>query len=376
MEVEPARAFAPRRGEETQRAAVEEQARGHSGLAQQPFHAAVGRGFELAAAADDTIEVLAGLEDPHEKLPRGRAVLRIELAHGEVGTKRLAVVGKRHLELGWDRALVRARVALWREAPAENGLSEGAEIGQVRDRAFLGIERRAPRRNARRSRCPSASRRSRIAPARTRAGAETTRPVGGRNRSTRGAQRLEGRASPWCSVRLRPEVDEPDGLDALCAHFVELADALWLHLEISVELIEPAAPRAHVGFELALLLLVEIEGELLELRPRAFRALRERACRWRSRVSCRSLASRSPRFRSSSMASTASSSARGSSCGRSSSMSRGAAARSFRWIVSLERTSVVVAERALEEVERLCLRISCVGLREAPCAEMARPSAP
>src|SRR5438093_12735726 len=44
-EVEPARALATRRGEQAQRAAVEEATRGHAGLAPQPLHAAVGRGL-------------------------------------------------------------------------------------------------------------------------------------------------------------------------------------------------------------------------------------------------------------------------------------------------------------------------------------------
>ena len=103
-EVEPARALAARRGDEAQRAAVEEQARRHAGLAQQPLHPAVRRGLELAGLAHHAVEVLAGLEDPHEELPRGRAVLRLPLADGEVGAQRLAVVGQRHLELGRDRA--------------------------------------------------------------------------------------------------------------------------------------------------------------------------------------------------------------------------------------------------------------------------------
>ena len=90
--------------------------------------------------ADDAVEVFAGLEDAHEELPGGRTLLRLELAHGEVGAQRLAVVGERHLELGRDGALGGAGVALGREAPAEDRFREGAEVGQVRDRALLGVE--------------------------------------------------------------------------------------------------------------------------------------------------------------------------------------------------------------------------------------------
>ena len=39
-----------------------------------------------------------------------------------------------------------------------------------------------------------------------------------------------------------------------------------LLLEVAVELLEADAPGAHVGFELALLLVVEVQRELLELR--------------------------------------------------------------------------------------------------------------
>ena len=46
--VEPAGAFAPRCGDEPQGGAVEEQPRRDAGVAQEAFHAAVGRGFETA----------------------------------------------------------------------------------------------------------------------------------------------------------------------------------------------------------------------------------------------------------------------------------------------------------------------------------------
>src|SRR5207247_1053692 len=62
----------------------------------------------------------------------------------------------------------------------------------------------------------------------------------------------------------RPEIDEPDRLDPLRAHVVELADPLRLALEIAVELLEACAPGTHVGFELPLLLVTEVESEVLE----------------------------------------------------------------------------------------------------------------
>ena len=55
--------------QQAQRAAVEQKPRGHASLAQQPLHAAVSRGLELAPAAHDTVKILAGIEDPHEELP-------------------------------------------------------------------------------------------------------------------------------------------------------------------------------------------------------------------------------------------------------------------------------------------------------------------
>ena len=71
--VEPAGALAPRRGDEAERSTVEEQPRGDTGVAQETFHATVGRGFESAArpraAASHVVEVLARLADANEKLP-------------------------------------------------------------------------------------------------------------------------------------------------------------------------------------------------------------------------------------------------------------------------------------------------------------------
>src|SRR5678815_219397 len=108
--------------------------------------------------------------------------------------------------------------------------------------------------HARRSCCPSVSRRSRIAPARTRAGAETTRPVGRTKPSHSRCARTCGSSFAISSVALGPEVDEAHRLDAPRLHFIEVTDANGLVCEIAVELRKPALPRAHIGFELALLL--------------------------------------------------------------------------------------------------------------------------
>ena len=74
-EVEPAGAFAARRGDQPERDAVEEQARGRAGVPQQALHAPVGRDFE-AARAHRAVEVLTRLADPNEELPGGRYIGR------------------------------------------------------------------------------------------------------------------------------------------------------------------------------------------------------------------------------------------------------------------------------------------------------------
>ena len=76
-------------------------------------------------------------------------------------------------------------------------------------------------------------------------------------------------------VRLRPEVDEPNWLHAPRAYLVELAYALRLPFELAVELLEPDAPGAHIGFELALLLLLYALGGSEERRRRLRDATRE-----------------------------------------------------------------------------------------------------
>ena len=80
--------------------------------AQQPLHAAVGRDVDLAACADDVVEVLARFKDLDQKLPGGRAVLRLQLAHGIIRAQCLTVVLERHLQLGRDWMLGSAGVPL------------------------------------------------------------------------------------------------------------------------------------------------------------------------------------------------------------------------------------------------------------------------
>ena len=169
--VEPAGAFAPRRGDEPERSAVEEQSRRHAGVAQEAFHAPVGRGFEAAVrprpAARHVVEVLARLADANEKLPgrctvcRGaftfgamhrrrfersrRAVTRCAFPHcgfgprrgrpshrvrpdREVGSKDLTPFREHRFEVGRDWRFFRARVAGGREIPTEHRGCEGAEV--------------------------------------------------------------------------------------------------------------------------------------------------------------------------------------------------------------------------------------------------------
>jgi len=140
-EIEPARAFAARRGDEAQRTAVREETRRHAGLPQQPLHAAVSRRLELTVAAHDAVEVVAGIEDPHEELPGRCAIPRLKLPDGEIRAKRLAVIRQGNLDLGRDRALGRACIASRRKTPAEDGLGEAPEVGQVRHGALFRVER-------------------------------------------------------------------------------------------------------------------------------------------------------------------------------------------------------------------------------------------
>ena len=150
-EVHPAGAFAARGGDEAERDAVEEQAGRNPGAPEQAFGAALGRSVETArsgAAAgraaggggNRRVEVLPGIEHLHEKLPRRLAAPRVALANGEVGAQGLSVVREGYFELRRNRSFLRAGIPLGREAPAEDGGGECAEVGEAGLRAARGVE--------------------------------------------------------------------------------------------------------------------------------------------------------------------------------------------------------------------------------------------
>jgi hypothetical protein len=112
---------------------VEEEPRRHSGLTQEPLHTAVSRRLELTGAMHDTVEVLTEIEDPHDELPDRGVILRLELANGEVGPQRLAIIRLWYLELSRNRAFGHTRISLWRETPAEYSPREDAEVRQIRE---------------------------------------------------------------------------------------------------------------------------------------------------------------------------------------------------------------------------------------------------
>ena len=171
--VEPARALAPWRRNEAKGCTVEEQSRRHAGMAQEAFHAAVGRGFEATArpcpATRHVVEFLFRLTDANEQLPgrcavcggafsfismvcrhsargsgkvtrrvftysrpgarRGHAFHRVR-ADREVGTQNLAPFRKHGFELRRNGRFVRSRVTGGREVPSEHRRCEGAKVRQ------------------------------------------------------------------------------------------------------------------------------------------------------------------------------------------------------------------------------------------------------
>ena len=79
------------------------------------------RRFQNAAgSAGDAVEVVTGTEHAHQQLPAGRVLAGFALAHREVWAQQLAAVLQRRLQLRGHRAVVRARVAPWRELPPEH----------------------------------------------------------------------------------------------------------------------------------------------------------------------------------------------------------------------------------------------------------------
>ena len=74
------------------------------------------------------VEVVTGTEHAHQQLPAGRVLAGFALAHREVGAQQLAAVLQRRLQLRGHRAVVRARVAPWREVPPEHHRRERPEV--------------------------------------------------------------------------------------------------------------------------------------------------------------------------------------------------------------------------------------------------------
>ena len=309
---------------------------------------------------------------------RRRAVGRLELAHGEVGAQRLAVVGERRPRARagsgsrpcprspWARSSSRARTRRRRESRAGDG-SGPSSASTVRSSTQLAQEA-----------LPLG-----VAPVEDRAGAHQRRRRDDKARRLDEAEPLEvredlrGRAWPWRSVRLRPEVDEADRLDALCADLVEVADALRLALEVAVELLEARCARSACRLR---------AGGFSSSSKSSVSCSSSRSClasssrtrsRWRSRVSRRSCASRSPR------SPELLDRERGQLLGARLELGqelRDVARRRVEQL-ALDRLGTAVASRrspsdALEQLERLRLRVARVGLERPLALRSARPSAP
>ena len=140
VHVEPAGALAAGRRDEAERAAVAQQTGRYTRLPQQPFHPAVGRHLQAAGTAGNAVEVLAGLDDLDDELPRGRVSPGVALAYRKVGTQHLPAFLQWRLQLRRDRVLGSSGVALRREVPAEHRRGERPEIRQPRLRLAVGME--------------------------------------------------------------------------------------------------------------------------------------------------------------------------------------------------------------------------------------------
>ena len=149
-EVEPAGAFAARRGDEAEREAVEEEAGRHAGVAEQSFHTPVGRGFQAAAAVAPAsaatrraVEVLARPADLDEKLPAAGGAGNAGFVGGgrPVRRRALADAGKR-------------LAGLRRRGRAGCGCGRGCGPRYGGDSAPGGRDTRAPRDGPRRGNVP------------------------------------------------------------------------------------------------------------------------------------------------------------------------------------------------------------------------------
>ena len=128
MKIHPTGAFPTRSRNKTQRNAVEEHAGGNTGGAEKAFHPTLGRHFRSSGTLGRLVEVLFLAKDLDEQLPRHLTRLGITLAHGEIRAQCLTVVREMNFKLRRDWRLLRTRVSLGRETPAEDGCSECVEV--------------------------------------------------------------------------------------------------------------------------------------------------------------------------------------------------------------------------------------------------------
>ena len=237
--VHPAGAFPPRRRDQPDGKAVEQQAGLYFGAPEKPFHPAVRRGFEGAGPSHLLVEGLTRFQDPDEELPVGLPFAGVPLPDGEVWSKGFPI-RRGNLEFVRDGVVCAAGVALGREVPFQDGPREGLEIRQPRfwlavlSGPFLDAVAQPP--------LPFG-----VLPVEDGPGSHQCR------RGDHEAARLD-EADPlevpelsggpvWpCSVGIRPQVGEADRLHAGCPHLVELAHAGRFHFKVLLELFEPTAP--------------------------------------------------------------------------------------------------------------------------------------
>ena len=132
-EVHPAGALPAGSGDQAECDTVEQHPGGNAGAAEQALRPALGSCLQSAGTGAHLVEVLPGVEHLHQQLPRRRAVLRVAFAHREVRTECLTVVREndRARSSGME-AFFRVRVALGREAPAEDLTREFSKVSHAR----------------------------------------------------------------------------------------------------------------------------------------------------------------------------------------------------------------------------------------------------